>query len=176
VRKEVDMRCDEFRDALEQYLDDALEESRRASFRRHLRDCPECRSWAVGVEPTMVFAAVQASAPDPDRVAACTASVMAQIRQQRLALQLRPRRGRWLAAAAAVVAAIVGGAGWWITHDGQPPVPAAAVEARDPSGDEAQPPRVLVNMPDEGVRVYQFADDGDHDTAVYYIVNPALES
>ncbi len=31
-------------------------------------------------------------------------------------------------------------------------------------------------MTDEGVRVYQYADDQDSNTAVYYIVNPALES
>lgn len=170
------MQCSEFHDTLEQYLDDVLDESRRESFRGHLRACPECRSWAIGVEPTMVFAAVEAPAPNPDRVAACTASVMAQIRQQRLARDLRPRRRRWLAAAAAVLAAVVGGVGWWVAHDDRSPVPAAAVEALDPSGQQPLPPRVQVNMPGEGVRVYQFADDEDHDTAMYYIVNPALES
>jgi anti-sigma factor RsiW len=170
------MQCSEFHDTLEQYLDDVLDESRRESFRGRLRACPECRSWAIGVEPTMVFAAVEAPAPNPDRVAACTASVMAQIRQQRLARDLRPRRRRWLAAAAAVLAAVVGGVGWWVAHDDRSPVPAAAVEAFDPSGQPPLPPRVQVNMLGEGVRVYQFADDEDHDTAMYYIVNPALES
>jgi len=31
-------------------------------------------------------------------------------------------------------------------------------------------------MAGEGVRVYQFAQEDDADTAVLYIVNPALES
>ena len=171
------MQCSEFRDALEQYLDDVLEGSRRESFRRHLRECRECRAWAIGVEPTLVFAAIETRAPDPDRVAACTASVMAQIRQQRLGRGLRPHRRRWLAAAAALLTAVVGGAGWWFAGNDRPSPPgAAAVEARDASGSDALPPRVQVNMPDEGVRVYQFADDENRNTAVYYIVNPALES
>jgi anti-sigma factor RsiW len=171
------MQCSEFRNTLEHYLDDVLDENRRESFRRHLRACPECRSWAIGVEPTIVFAAVETPAPNPDRIAACTASVMAQIRQQRLARELRPRGKWWLAAAAAaVLAVVVGGAGWWVARDDRSSAPASAVEAHDPSGEEMLPPRVQVNMPGEGVRVYQFADDGNHDTAMYYIVNPALES
>ena len=32
-----------------------------------------------------------------------------------------------------------------------------------------------MEMPGEDVRVYQFATDGDADTAVYFIVDPALE-
>jgi anti-sigma factor RsiW len=170
------MQCTEFRDALEQYLDDVLDESPRESFRRHLRACPECRTWAVGVEPTLVFAAMEAPVPDSDRVAACTASVMAQIRQKRLARGLRPHRRRWLAAAAAVLVAIAGGTGWWLAQNDRQSSPAAAVEARDESDSDALPPRVQVNMPGEGVRVYQFADDENHNTAMYYIVNPALES
>lgn len=170
------MECSEFRKMLEPYLHDELEEPRRESFRRHLRSCSECRSWVIGVEPTMVFVAVEETTPNPRRISECTASVMAQIRQQRLARELRPRSRRWLAAAAVVLAALVSGIGWWVARDDRPSVPAAAVEARDPSGDQELPPRVQVNMPDEGVRVYQYADDENHDTAIYYIVNPALES
>lgn len=169
------MQCSEFRDTLERYLDDVLDEARRESFRRHLRDCPECRTWAIGVEPTLVFASAEAPAPNPDRVAACTASVMAQIRQQRLARRLRPGRKRWLAAAAAVLVAIAGGAGWWLAQDDRHTPPEAVLEARDQSESEALPPRVQVNMPGEGVRVYQFADDEDQNSAMYFIVNPALE-
>ena len=170
------MQCGEFRDALDQYLGDVLDESRRDSFRRHIRSCPECRSWALRVEPTMAFASVEPPPPNPDRVAACTASVMTQIRQQRLSRELRPRRGKWLPAAAAVLVAVLGGAGWWLVRENRASMPASAVEVRDPSGQESLPPRVQVNMSDEGVRVYQFADDEDSDTAMYYIVNPALES
>ena len=172
------MRCSEFRNTLERYLEDVLDESRREGVRQHLRACPGCRSWAIEVEPTIVFAAVEAPAPDPDRVAACTASVMAQIRQQRLARELRPRGRWWLAAAAAAaLAVVVGGTGWWVASNDRPTVPPSAVEARDSAGEvAAPPPRVQVNMPGEGVRVYQFADDTNHNSAVYYIVNPALES
>jgi hypothetical protein len=34
---------------------------------------------------------------------------------------------------------------------------------------------VEVEAPDKDVRVYQFATDGDDDTAMYLIVDPALE-
>ncbi len=37
------------------------------------------------------------------------------------------------------------------------------------------PPTVEVEMAGEDVRVYQFATEDDEDTAVYFIVNPALE-
>lgn len=170
------MQCSEFRDALEQYLDDGLDESTRESFRRHLRACPECRTWAIGLEPTLVFAAVEPPAADSRRVAECTASVMAQIRQERLARGLRPRRTRWLAAAAGLMIAIVAGVGWRLAQDERSASPTTAVEAREESDAEVVPPRVQVNMPGEGIRVYQFADDENHNTAVYYIVNPALES
>jgi hypothetical protein len=114
--------------------------------------------------------------PDPMRVAACTASVMSQIRQQRLAHRLRPRRRSWLAAAAAVVVTFAGVGAWWLSRGEQHPAPTVAVEAKDVASPETLPPRVQVDMLGEGVRVYQFADEGDDGTAVYYIVNPALES
>ena len=37
-----------------------------------------------------------------------------------------------------------------------------------------EPPSIEVEMADETVRVYQFAADDD-DTAVYFVVNPAME-
>jgi hypothetical protein len=47
--------------------------------------------------------------------------------------------------------------------------------ASAPAAEAAAPPTVEVEMAGEGVRVYQFASDGDPDTAAYFIVNPALE-
>ena len=40
----------------------------------------------------------------------------------------------------------------------------------------AQPPEVEVDMNGEGVEIYRFASDEDENTAVVYVVNPALES
>lgn len=110
------------------------------------------------------------------RVAAATASVMSQIRQQRLAHRLHPRRRFWLAAAAAVAVTFAGVGGWWLSRGDQHSAPTAAVEAKDATSPNPLPPRVQVDMPGEGIRVYQFADEGNEGTAVYYIVNPALES
>jgi hypothetical protein len=39
----------------------------------------------------------------------------------------------------------------------------------------SSPPRIEVDMVGEGVRVYQYADQQDGDTAVTFIVNPQLE-
>lgn len=170
------MSCTDFRKRLESYLEDSLDEPSREAFRSHLRSCPDCRELAIRREPALVFAAIESPEPDPIQVAACTASVMSQIRQQRLARRLHPRRRTWLAVAAVVVIALAGVGGWWLSRSDQHPTPTAAVEANDTTSPEPLPPRVHVDMPGEGVRVYHFADEGNDGTAVYYIVNPALES
>jgi hypothetical protein len=128
------------------------------------------------VDPTLLFAAVEPRTTDPRRTDSVSESVIAQIRQQRLARTLRPRRRPWLAAAAAVLVTVGGVTAWRVTQEGNGPAPDPAIEARDTSPQAAPPPQVQVDMPGEGVRVYQFAGDGNRDTAVYYIVNPALES
>ncbi len=61
-------------------------------------------------------------------------------------------------------------------HDAMNAPEPAAIEARGDERSTPPPPQVQVDMTDEGVRIYQYADDGDSSTAVYYIVNPALES
>jgi hypothetical protein len=77
------------------------------------------------------------------------------------------------AAAAAVMVISVGLA--WRSMVGDESAGQLAVEtARDVEA-QVSPPTVEVEMPGEEVRVYQFATDGDADTAVYFIVDPALE-
>jgi hypothetical protein len=49
------------------------------------------------------------------------------------------------------------------------------VEARRDAELLSSPPTVEVDMAGEEVRVYQFANEADTDTAVYFIVDPALE-
>jgi len=133
----------------------------------------------VDVEPTLIFARAS-SAPDASsaRVEACTRAVLSQVRQRRLERRLGARRRPWLAAAAAAVFALGAAAIWGVTGLVSGPAPSGPA----PSGivgaavHEAPPPRVEVDMVGEGVRVYQFAQEDDADTAVLYIVNPALES
>jgi hypothetical protein len=71
---------------------------------------------------------------------------------------------------------VVGGtAAWQLLPGGGDVQPAASGRTQAVSNTNSEPPTVEVEMSDEDVRVYQFADDDDTDTAVYFIVNPALE-
>lgn len=169
------MDCTEFRGTVDLYLTDALDGSRSSAFRGHLASCAECRLWAAGVDPTLMFSARPLRAPDRARVEQCTAEVLGQIRQQRLARRLAPMRRGWLAAAAAVIMAIAAAAVWQLAPVEEQQAPAGVAEAGD-SGRPQPPPRLQVNMPDEGVRVYQFATSDSQDSAVYFVVNPALDS
>ncbi len=54
-------------------------------------------------------------------------------------------------------------------------LPAALLDAVTNVEAEIAPPSVEVEMAGDDVRVYQFANEEDGDTAVYFIVNPALE-
>jgi predicted anti-sigma-YlaC factor YlaD len=170
------MQCNEFRDALEGYLADTLTADDRMAFREHLGSCEPCRNLAVAEEPTLMFAAMPERSSAPEEVDRCVAAVSAMIRQERLQSRLRsPRRG-WLAAAAALVLVIGGSAAWQMSSKEGPALstpmaqPAAALEMPT-----VAPPRVEVDM-GEGVRVYQYAEQEDENTAVYFIVNSALES
>jgi predicted anti-sigma-YlaC factor YlaD len=106
------MDCNVFRELLNSYLDESLEEDRRQSFQRHLRECASCRESALLEDPSLLFA----SAPEPvisqADVDACAVAVTARIRQQRLAHRLHRRRRPWLAAAAAIAIMIAGGLIW----------------------------------------------------------------
>ena len=180
------MSCDVYRELLPAYLDDSLDEVRRAGFRAHLRSCSECRELAFAEEPTLVFSLSRRREASPERIEACVASVVAGVRQERLQRQLRSPRRPWLAAAAAVVLAIIAATAWWtrgnLPGDG-PEFQADAQEAAVsiPAASENSPvateppPRVEVDMAQEEVRVYQYAIGDDATTGAVFIVNPAME-
>ena len=163
--------CRQFRDMCDAYLEEALEEDRRASFRRHIRDCAACRAWALEADPTLLFAVADERSADTVGAETCAAAVTAQIRQQRLGRRLDRRHRPWLMAAAALL--LVFAALAWRLMPGGGGLPATLATGTE-SG-EVAPPTVEVEMGGDGVRVYQFASDGDPDTAAYFIVNPALE-
>lgn len=169
------MDCTEFRHELGAYLEETLEEDRRLDFRRHLRECDSCAEWARAVEPSLLFVLADSGPVNLAQVEACATAVTAQIRQQRLAGRLNARRRPWLAAAAAAVIALSGTAAWRLLPWSSETSPAASSDAGIGDAGGAAPPTVEVEMYGENVRVYQFADDDDADTAVYFIVNPALE-
>jgi hypothetical protein len=171
------MRCEGFRELLDRYLEETLDGVERRAWRDHLRDCGQCRRWAVAAEPTLLFAAAQTPPDDQRKIDACADRVAAVIRQERLEQRLRRRRRPWLAAAAAALLVVGIGVVWQMSPAGRD-MPAAEVVpvAAEAAPVQVQPPQVEVNMDGEGVRVYQFAGGENDDTAVLFIVNPALES
>jgi predicted anti-sigma-YlaC factor YlaD len=169
------MNCEIFRETIGSYVDETLEEGRRHWFRTHLRECPTCRESALRDEPSLLFAMAPTAPGKPEAIEACTAAVMARIRQDRLERRLHRRRRPWLAAAAAATLVISGGIAWRTMVVGGSETLQPVVEAQLDAGLQNSPPTVEVEMPGEEVRVYQFANDADADTAVYFIVDPALE-
>jgi anti-sigma factor RsiW len=169
------MNCEIFLDLIGSYVDDTLEEERRAWFRSHLRDCSACRVSALRQDPSLLFDAAQDAPDDLWAIEACVSSVTSRIRQERLERRLYRRRRPWLAAAAAVVVVIAGGFGWRYLGGGGGSMPGPAIEASHELEARTSPPMVEVEAPDGDVRVYQFATDGNNDTAMYFIVDPALE-
>lgn len=169
------MNCEIFRDLIGSYVDETLEEDRRLWFRTHLRECPTCREEALREEPSLLFAMAPASQSEPEAVEACVAAVMGRIRQDRLERRLLRRRRPWFAAAAAAIIAIGGGLTWRSVIGGGSGTLESVVESAKGSELQRSPPAVEVEMAGEEVRVYQFANDEDSDTAVYFIVDPALE-
>ncbi len=175
------MSCEEFDRLLDAYLDERLEGEKRAEVRQHLGACPRCRERAFRCEPTLLLTLAERRPPRPQDVDACVASVMSQVRQRQLERDIhRPRRRWWLAAAAAAVVAIGAGVTWRGGSVGgpaaSPTARPAVVGAADDPGQPGPPPRIEVDMPADQIRVYQYADDRDGDSAVYFVVNPALES
>lgn len=167
------MNCEIFRDMIGSYVDETLEEGRRLWFRTHLRECPTCRESALREEPSLLFAMAPVAPAEPEAIEACAAAVLGRIRQDRLERRLQRRRRPWLAAAAAAIMVISGGLAWRTVNfvgNLQP-----AVEAQHDSELQIAPPSVEVETTGEDVRVYQFANDEDGNTAVYFIVDPSLE-
>ena len=169
------MDCTEFHQLLDSYLEETLDEARRPLFRSHLRECSSCSEWARSEEPGLLFAMAESKPVDLARVEACAVAVTGQIRQQRLAGRLQRNRKPWLAAVAAVAVAVVGAAAWRMLPIAGDALPAALLDAVTNVEAEIAPPSVEVEMAGDDVRVYQFANEEDGDTAVYFIVNPALE-
>lgn len=169
------MNCEIFREMIGSYVDETLEEGRRPWFRTHLRECPTCRESALRKEPSLLFVMAPATPGEPGAVEACAAAVMGRIRQDRLERRLHRRRRPWMAAAAAAIVMVSGGLAWRTVIGGWSGTLRPAVEAQREPELQKSPPTVEVEMPGEEVRVYQFANDEDGDTAVYFIVDPALE-
>lgn len=168
------MNCTEFSSLLEAYLQETLDGPTRADFRAHLESCNRCRAFAVQTDASMLFSVAGAVEADRARIEDLTRAVMGTIRQQRLRRRLnRPRRG-WLAAAAAVAISLAAVTGWRLLAPVAVDVPLDVAES-ERSEQADPPPRIEVDMAGEGLRVYQFADQPDADTAVYFIVNPAME-
>jgi hypothetical protein len=116
-----------------------------------------------------------AAPAEPEAIEACATAVMGRIRQDRLERRLQRHRRPWLAAAAAAIILVSGGVAWRTTIGAGSGVFQPAVDALRDSELHNSPPTVEVEMPGEEVRVYQFANDEDENTAVYFIVDPALE-
>ena len=168
------MNCGIFSEMIESYVDETLEEDRRLWFRAHLRECPTCRESALRKEPSLLFAMAPPAPSEPEAIEACATAVIGRIRQDRLERRLHRRHRPWLAAAAAAIILVSGGVAWRTIVGGGIGTLQPAVEAQRGS-EQHNPPTVEVEMPGEEVRVYQFANDEDADTAVYFIVDPALE-
>lgn len=170
------MRCDDVYDLLDAYLADELDGHRRDALRAHLRSCSACLAAATRYDASLLFAAALPSEPDASRLDEVTRSVLGQIRQQRLASRIERRRPRWLAAAAVAVLSVTAVLSWrQLSPDGGDGTQQTAAPAVQSVEHTTPPPRVEVIMPGEGVRVYQYADSQDTDTAVTFIINPELE-
>jgi len=180
------MSCEDYRELLDEYLDDSLDEVRRAGFRAHLKKCAECRALAIAEDPSFLLSMAGRPEPSADRIEACVIGVMTGIRQEQLQERLRPSRRPWFAAAAAVVLAIIASTFWWMNGAEPietPPMQADAQETEmlDQTAPEGvpeatePPPRVEVDMTQEEVRVYQYAIGDDGSTGAVFIVNPAME-
>ena len=168
------MNCEIFREMVKSYVNETLEEDRRQWFRRHLRECASCRESALRQEPTLMFAIAPAKPVAHESVEACVAAVTGRIRQDRVERRLRYRRRPWLAAAAAAAVVVSGGLAWraMVGNEG---AGSSAIGTAQDIDQSVSPPTVEVEAMGDDVRVYQFATDGDNDTAVYFIVDPALE-
>ena len=169
------MDCRTFVESLDDYLGERLEGAERRAFREHLAGCAPCRSRAVDADPSLLLIPTHKPEVDARAVEACCEGVSLLIHQERLRKRLAGPRRRWLAAAAAVLVAVSAGVMWRLAPA---PFEATAVgvnaQVEEEAG-QAGPPEVEVEMQGESLRVYQYADAGDENTAVYFVVNEGLE-
>ncbi len=172
------MNCGDFLRRIDAFVADTMEGPEELDFRKHLRTCTACRQEAVARDPVFLLSAVPLREPTAEQVQSCVGAVTALIHQDRLQRQVRKPRWRWMAAAAAAVMAVGAGLAWW---SGQP-----GFDEKDHLSSESgvsvashreklPPPRVEVETPGSDLRVYQYADTDDGNTAVVYIVNTSLE-
>ena len=171
------MNCQRFEISIDDYLDDRLDDENRRAFRRHLQSCARCGAVAADREPSLLLISRAPLETDAQAVTECAETVTALIRQERLRRRLVPRSRPWLAAAAACVIVLGGGLLWRLAPRGVEPLPTAVAvaESEGPTVDLPPPPTVEIEMPSSEVRVYQFADSADETTAVYFVVNEAME-
>ena len=118
-----------------------------------------------------------AAAEDPPEAReACASAVLGAIRQQKIRRQMAARRAPWVAVAAAGLVAVAAGT-LWLLAPGSPEirVPAGATAER-PFVETIAPPEVEIDMGSDDVRVYRLVNEHSADTAVCFVINPALES
>jgi len=170
------MDCRSFQEKLPLYLDEKLHGELRHAWRRHLRDCPSCKKKAVEADPSLLFAYLPAEKVDHQGVETCVTTVNSMIRQEKLTRRMYHVPRWWYAAAAAILLSVstlvfrglpsasVG------LHAGAEISPTATAARED-----VQPPRMDLETGPDGVRIYQFADTGDGNSAAYFIVDENLE-
>lgn len=171
------MSCQIYKARLDDYCEDRLDEAARCEFRRHLTTCADCRATAIEQDPTLMFASMPQLEPAGEEVDACVHAVQAMIRNDRLNRRLLAPKRRWFAAAAVALVALAAAVLWRSPVFGPAggPVAPASGAAVAAATEPAPPPQVEVEMNQENLRVYQFSDAGDENTAVYFIVNEAME-
>ena len=62
------MNCEVFRTQLDSYIQESMDEDERRWFRRHLRDCGQCRKLALASDPSLIFAVEEPVAADSVRI------------------------------------------------------------------------------------------------------------
>ncbi|MCD4747907.1 MAG: zf-HC2 domain-containing protein [Thermoanaerobaculales bacterium] len=169
------MDCRTFLVCLEDYLSERLEDSERLVFREHFSTCSSCRSAAIAADPSFLLVPVHPEQVDERAVRACTEAVSLLINQDRLRRRLVGPRRWWLAAAAALLVTLSGGLLWRMAPAVFPVGANGAALQAEAAAETAEPPQVEVEMLDDNLRIYQYTDAGDENTAVYFVVSEGLE-
>jgi len=169
------MYCEQFLVRIDAYLNEDMDDAERAAFRSHLGTCRECREVAEISDPTLLFASIPQREPNSAQVDACVSAVTALIHQDRLTRRMRTGVRGWMMAAAAVLFLVIGIGTMSLRSPAVIDAGTEVAVAAEAATPDVKPPQVEVDMVGEGVRVYQFAHEEDANTAVYFIVNSAME-